>query len=688
MQEPTDSPEQISRMKTNETVGDSSHLQLISAPESFEDDLVGSESPQVLPNEEKSKHDLSTVIQDQRIQLAEKDLEITKLKGELRLLKDAKKELGSATNQINELEEKRRKIMQCKEQLGITIQTLKQEKETAVNQIEVLRKTVASQKSTIELNAQLIKDLQIKVSNHKNLALTFMDEVYDKDENEDNDENQNSSRGNALLLKDMKSLEEENSVFKNEIQQIKQRLKDAEEIANVKNSEVQLKDGVIESLKTEQKELALNKTEEINGLKGFVKNLEAKATSDHGKYTSLQNELESTQIDRETWKLEAESLRKKLADTQAELCSTNMLVEKLRSETTEPDVWNAMKANLESKDQTISELRDSENFLNEQITQVRKELQSYSKQLEVEKRVGKNQETEIRNLNQTLVASKEQASRLLMLNEELHQQKLSIQTRVTAREGRGGMSAQSEAEDVEVDMQTQTKQDLHEAVRNNKLCIREINQHKSCRPRSKNGCSYSHDIPEDLDNSTRNSLMLLWSEKHRKCAYEFISRGSCKDKESCTQCINKTQKIESRATKNQPRYCFSELKHEGSCRWGKDDCRFDHEIPADLREDKAAQTAYIQEKEDKRGKCINEYRREGSCRKGKELCRFSHNISAEERADTDLQAQMKLRYEKIANPDQKINTPTTMNGSLNVEVLKKMFNQFIAQISGTITSDP
>ena len=132
--------------------------------------------------DEQTKQDLCAVIQDQRLQLVEKDLEIKRQCNEIRLLKDAKKELESANAQITQLEEKHIKVMKCKEELGKTIQKLKQEKETTEGQIKVLQGTTASQKSTIELNGQLIRDLQLKVAQHKSLALTFMDEVYDKDE--------------------------------------------------------------------------------------------------------------------------------------------------------------------------------------------------------------------------------------------------------------------------------------------------------------------------------------------------------------------------------------------------------------------------------------------------------------------------------------------------------------------------
>ena len=683
-----DSGQCVERANEGEAAG--SPAIAIPEPQSIQNGPVGRETPQMV-HEEKARQDLNAMIQDQRVLIAEKDQEIMRLKSEVRLLKNAKKELGLATTQINELEEKRVKIMKCKEQLGVTIQTLKQEKQTAENQIQVLQKTITSQRSTIELNGQLIKDLQLKVDNHKNLALTFMDEVYDRDDSgEANSDavSESPNRCNAHLLNDMRSLEKEHKLLNDKLQEANQRLKEVEDLKNQRESDVQSKESVIESLKTEHRDLSLKKADEINGLKGMVRNLEAKVATDNEKINALQSELETFYIDKETFELEVASLQKKLVNTEAELCSANLLAEKLKSEATEPDVWNALKANLDSKDVLISELKESEIFLTEQISQLNREVQNLSKQVEVEKGVGRNQATEIKSISQLLAASKEQARKLITLNNELREQKLSMRTTSEACKEVNNVSIGGKDEDVEVRLQIGTNQGLHEAVRNNKLCIREINQHNSCRPRSAKGCPFSHEVPADVDNATRNSLMLLWSEKHRKCAYEFVLKGSCKDKENCAQCVSNKQKIESRSRSNQPKYCFSEIKQENSCPWGKDDCHFDHDIPDDLRNDQAAQRSYLQEKEVRRGKCVNEYRKEGSCRKGQDLCRFSHNISEEERADPVMQAQMKLKYDKMVNPDQKSSYLAPVNGMLTVGDMQKMFNQFLAQMNGTLTTGP
>ena len=404
----------------------------------------------------------------------------------------------------------------------------------------------------------------------------------------------------------------------------------------------------------------------------MMKKLETKITSEAESFKSLQDHLGSTQTEKETHKLEAESLRSKLANTEAELATSNIIADKLKSQATDPEVWDAMKANLDGKDTTISEMKENENFLNGKVAELSKEVKDHSKQLEVERGIANNRATEIQGLKNCLAASKEQEKTLLALNKELKQKNSSIREK-----------------NIPVAEKTLTEKpkwkasDLREQVVNNSLCIREINEHASCCPRSGKVCPFSHEIPEDLDNAVRNSLMALWAEKHKKCAYEFIKRGSCKDKESCPQCTERKQS--QNKTNNKPRYCFAELKQKGSCK--RKSCPFDHEIPQEVRENHEIQNAFTEEKEMKMGKCVNEYRKEGSCRKGKHLCRHSHNISAEDRADPTIQAEMQTKYQKIVNPGKSMpNIPS--RGTMTVNDVQMMFSQFLNQFNAGIVRHP
>ena len=220
------------------------------------------------------------------------------------------------------------------------------------------------------------------------------------------------------------------------------------------------------------------------------------------------------------------------------------------------------------------------------------------------------------------------------------------------------------------------EKDLHEAVRNNKICIREISQSKLCQPKPPKACPFSHDVPHDLDNRTRDTLMLLWSEQHDKCAFEFTKKGSCKDKESCKHCSNRNNIASSPKSRN-PKYCYNELKQKNSC--GRTACKFEHNIPEQLQQNNEAKINYIEE-ERKKSKCINEYRKAGSCRKQGD-CRFSHDISQEDRQNPALQKQMKEKYEKITNFKKESSRDTVTGNSLNTNTIQ-LIQQLLSQLSG------
>ena len=182
--------------------------------------------------------------------------------------------------------------------------------------------------------------------------------------------------------------------------------------------------------------------------------------------------------------------------------------------------------------------------------------------------------------------------------------------------------------------------------------------------------------------------MLLWSEQHKKCAFEFTKKGTCKEKDHCAHCAQESQQIRSR-NRSRPRYCFSELREKDSCRW-KENCRFNHEIPEELRADQTAQTEHLNEKEIKAGKCVNEYREAKSCKKGKEACRFSHDISAADRANPEMQKQMKEKYENIINPEsrKKIHTGNPVTSFKTIAAAKQLFDQFLSQFEVITANEP
>ena len=79
--------------------------------------------------EQDEKHQAETsqlceAMNSQRLQIAEKELEATRLKNELKRFKKIESDLEAARKEVNDLEQKNAKIMKMKEQHGTTIQTL------------------------------------------------------------------------------------------------------------------------------------------------------------------------------------------------------------------------------------------------------------------------------------------------------------------------------------------------------------------------------------------------------------------------------------------------------------------------------------------------------------------------------------------------------------------------------------
>ena len=86
--------------------------------------------------------------------------------------------------------------------------------------------------------------------------------------------------------------------------------------------------------------------------------------------------------------------------------------------------------------------------------------------------------------------------------------------------------------------------------------------------------------------------------------------------------------------------CFNEIRNKGSCT--RDQCRFSHNIPTQLRDNKDDAEAFITSK----NLYINEFRIEGSCLK-RNNCRFAHKISPEQRSDARIIQSMERKYIRI-----------------------------------------
>ena len=95
-------------------------------------------------------------------------------------------------------------------------------------------------------------------------------------------------------------------------------------------------------------------------------------------------------------------------------------------------------------------------------------------------------------------------------------------------------------------------------------------------------------------------------------------------------------------------YCYAELKQEGSCKKHKENkCRFVHEIPESVKQDKEGILAIIGEN----NLCINEFLGTGLCRQG-ENCRFHHKITDEQRSNPMIKEIMERKRRRVLQGKQ------------------------------------
>ena len=95
--------------------------------------------------------------------------------------------------------------------------------------------------------------------------------------------------------------------------------------------------------------------------------------------------------------------------------------------------------------------------------------------------------------------------------------------------------------------------------------------------------------------------------------------------------------------------CYREVKQEGSCSFGASTCRFSHNIPGCVKENREMALNIVGRK----NLCINEFFAEGSCRKGDE-CRFHHGILDEQRKDPKTIEIMKEKRSRMHQQKKKI----------------------------------
>ena len=98
--------------------------------------------------------------------------------------------------------------------------------------------------------------------------------------------------------------------------------------------------------------------------------------------------------------------------------------------------------------------------------------------------------------------------------------------------------------------------------------------------------------------------------------------------------------------------CYNEVRRQGSCTFGATRCRYSHEIPANVKQNKEVALNIIGQ----RNLCVNQFFEEGSCQKG-DHCRFHHVITDEQRKDPNIIEIMKGKQRRIYQQRERSNAP-------------------------------
>ena len=153
-----------------------------------------SEKEKVKKNVENLQESLNSL----RLDLQSKKLEITRLQSEAKSHKQLKKALEECEVVGNKKSEKIEKIMTINENLGATIQNLKDRLSKAEegSSPDILDK----QREIIEQQKRTIDELNIRVETHKTVASSFMENIIERDCEETDPIHQESGQKHAEQL--------------------------------------------------------------------------------------------------------------------------------------------------------------------------------------------------------------------------------------------------------------------------------------------------------------------------------------------------------------------------------------------------------------------------------------------------------------------------------------------------------
>ena len=441
-----------------------------------------------------------------RLVIQERNEEISKLKAETKSQKRLLKDLDGKLKESDEKDVKISKIMNMKEQLGSTIQTLKEK----LNESDLLVKSQATQISAqdeeIKQKGKIIAELNIRTECNKEVATLFMDQILE----EDGDEDQTNSRQDLSSKEQVAKLFNELSIEQEKVNQLQVEIKEANsEIASLKL----IHEEEVGKHKVEKEQ----KNKEIKSLKSLVTKMEKNLSDKNEEVKTLGEELVSVKNVLSVEKAKYVSI----AEEHKKLGSIN---EKLESDI------KMIKSNNEEQTKLPCEMvsmhcQTDEMQSDPRVTTLKKEKTNMEKQLE-------SSRNNFRNLETSLEEEKKKYTQLSLLNESL---KAELATYMDAsrptntEQNESTLDRPGENEETQVS----TPNARNDLVEVGNVCYREALQPGSC-VRGVN-CRFSHHITSDMRSNQllMDRIASMKEEKLGKCVNEFFRPGSCRKKDAC-----------------------------------------------------------------------------------------------------------------------------------------------------------
>lgn len=437
---------------------------------------------------------LQDSLQDLRLLLKDRNDEITKLKSE-NSLKKLQKELEEKVVETEAKDEKISKIMAMKEQLGNTIQSLKEKLVTANEDIHLHNETISKHEETIKQQNKVINELTLRSDCNKEVATLFMDEVLDGDDDCRDSESVEKAYQEqvAKLFKDLSEEREKTEKCLSEKREVDSEL-----------ASLQL---IREEEKTKERELIGTKDKEIKSLKTEIRRLDTAHTDLRERNGALEKKVEC--------------LEKGIEDHNTKNNQYIMEIERLKNTLATQEKESQEVLWKISEDTQTEPLDDVIRTLETEKSNLRKSLATITN---TNKQLTSDIEMEKKKYTELFLIAESVKAELSMLRE----------TTAQSENGRSvtTVTNSSNGEDNELPENVQQQQTENVIHGMGNICFIEFMEEGSCnRPR----CNFQHNIKPEMraSNAFINHVIGAKEERAAKCVNEFFRTGSCRKGKSC-----------------------------------------------------------------------------------------------------------------------------------------------------------